>query len=319
MKAATGERLVNMKHSLKMASSSKRNEMKELQADLALFQKRLHWQVHEEGELKCIKKKAAKELAKIEAKHAKEYLELFPPTCTKIDSGSDPIVTPNLNAAIMNALSELRADSSPTDPAPQKVANAEVNESIMNTRNDIVAKNPLGIRGVDAVQVSSHRGPPTDRPPDRPCIGKGVVRGCLQERAGTRHVSQPAFFARVGHSLSGNASPLQKMQIKAWTPSDCHASFAAANFSQDISRRVRSWRHTSGDRSRAKRDTCVTNGHLSSNLGRNLSLRGGFLSRTESAGSMAQRDNRRLDCTSPRPGLRVVVRCSQAPLWGQTK
>jgi hypothetical protein len=57
---------------------------------------------------------------------------------------------------------------------------------------------------------------------------------CLQERAGARHFSQLAFFARVGHSLSGNATPLQKMQFKAWTPSDCHASFAAAGSSQDI-------------------------------------------------------------------------------------
>jgi hypothetical protein len=133
-----------------------------------------------------------------------------------------------------------------------------------------VAKNPLGARGADAVQVSSHRGTPTDRLPDRPCICKGVARGGLQERAGTRHASQLAFFARVGHSLHGNATPLQKMEFKVWTPSDCHASLAAANFSQDISRRVRSWGHTSGERSRVKRDTCVACGHHSSNLGRNL-------------------------------------------------
>jgi hypothetical protein len=133
-----------------------------------------------------------------------------------------------------------------------------------------VAKNPLGARGVDAVQVSSHRGPPTDRPPDRPCICKGVARGGLQESAGTRHVSRLAFFARVGHSLSGNATPLQKMLFKVWTPSDCHASFAAAGSSQDVLRRVRSWGHTSDGRSRIERDTCVANGHPSSNLGRNL-------------------------------------------------
>jgi hypothetical protein len=52
--------------------------------------------------------------------------------------------------------------------------------------------------------------------------------------------------------------------------------------------------HTSGGRFRAQRDTCVANGHPSPNLSRNLSLRGGFLSSTESAGSIAQRDNRHL-------------------------
>jgi hypothetical protein len=135
------------------------------------------------------------------------------------------------------------------------------------------------------------------------------ARGCLQERAGTRHASQlAASFARVDISLSGNPTPLQKMQIRVWTPSDCHASIAAAGSSQ-VFRRVRSWRHTSGDRSRVKRDTCVASSHPSSNLGRNLFPSGVFLSRTKSAGSMAQRDNRRLICTSPRPGLRAVVRC----------
>jgi hypothetical protein len=57
-------------------------------------------------------------------------------------------------------------------------------------------------------------------------------------------------------------------------------------------RRVRSWRHTSGGRLRVQRGTCVANGHPPPNLSRNLFLRGGFLSSTESAGSMAQRDNR---------------------------
>jgi hypothetical protein len=52
-------------------------------------------------------------------------------------------------------------------------------------------------------------------------------------------------------------------------------------------------------------------------------LRGGFLTTPDSAGSMAQRDNRHilwyLICTFPQPARCAVVRCSQAPRWGQTK
>jgi hypothetical protein len=292
--------------------SSEMNEKKELEKDLAWSKERLQWRRYEEMELKDIRRRAAKKLAKIEARRAKEYQELFPPTCTKIDSES--IVTPDLNAAIMSALSELRADSSSRDQTLQEEAGGETYESTLVTRNGTVVKNPLGMRGVDAGQVSSHRGPPTDRPPDRPCICKGVVRGCLQERAGTRHFSRLAFFARVRHSLSGNATPLQKMQIKVWTPSDCDASIAAAGSSQDVSRRVRSWRHTSDGRSRVKRDTCVANGHPSSNLGRNLFPCGVFLPFTKSAGSIAQGDNRHslaLGCTPRYP--------AHGPLSGAAK
>jgi hypothetical protein len=78
-----------------------------------------------------------------------------------------------------------------------------------------IAGNPLGKRGIDAVHVSSHRRPPTDRP----CICKGVARGCLSERAGTRQESQLASFTCGISSLSGNATLLQKLQFKVWTPS----------------------------------------------------------------------------------------------------
>jgi hypothetical protein len=63
------------------------------------------------------------------------------------------------------------------------------------------------------IYLSARRGPPTDRPPDKPPPWKGAPRGCLQERAGTRHVSQLASFTRGSHCSSGNASPLETMQI----------------------------------------------------------------------------------------------------------
>jgi hypothetical protein len=184
-----------------------------------------------------------------------------------------------------------------------------------------VATNPLATRGVDAVQVSSHRGPPMDRLPDKPPPCKGAFVGYLSERADTRHEGQLASFARGILSLSGNATLLQKLQNKEWTPSDRSAYSQAGRTSLKI-RRVRSWEHTSGDRSRVQRDTCVAIGHPSSDLGRNLFPCGVFLWSTESAGSIAHRDNRHssvFGCTHPVPGPRAVVRCSQAPRWGQTK
>jgi hypothetical protein len=154
-----------------------------------------------------------------------------------------------------------------------------------------------------------------DGPPDKPSPCKGASRECLQERAGTRHVSQLASFTRGSYSLSGNATPLQTMQFEVCTPSNYSASSAAG--SSQGTRRVRSWGHTSGDRSRVKRDTCVAIGHPSSNLGRNLFPCGVFLSSTESAGSMAQRDDRHslgVGCTPPCIAVHgAVVRCIQAP------
>jgi hypothetical protein len=97
-------------------------------------------------------------------------------------------------------------------------------------------------------------------------------------RAGTRHFGQLAFFARVGSSLSGNATPLQKMQTKGWTPSDCHASIAAGS-SQYDSRRVRSWKHTDAGRSRVNGHVCCIRQPFP-NLGRDLVR----LPRTKSAG-----------------------------------
>jgi hypothetical protein len=155
------------------------------------------------------------------------------------------------------------------------------------------------------VQVSSHRGTPTDRPPDRPCTCIGVVRGCLQERAGTRHIIQLASFARAGHSLRGNVTPFAaNAKIGVWTPSDCHASSQAGS-SQF---RVQSWTHPRCDRFRVNGYVCGISPPFS-NLSRNLSLCGGFLPHLCQRRSMAQRDNRRLICTSPRHGLRAVVRC----------
>jgi hypothetical protein len=135
---------------------------------------------------------------------------------------------------------------------------------------------------------SDRRSPPTDRLPDKPPPWKGAFAGSSYERANSRHVG--LLDSRRGSiGLSGNALPLQECNKRVERPSNqCHAS--AAGSSLKIA--VRSWMHTSGRRSRVKRDTCVACGDPSPNLGRNLFPCGLFLRCTKSAGSMAQRDNR---------------------------
>jgi hypothetical protein len=137
-------------------------------------------------------------------------------------------------------------------------------------------------------------------------LGKERLRGGSHERASSRHVSQLAS-SRGTNGLSGNALPLEKIQERVKTPSN--QSHASAAGSSQGSHPVRSWRHTSGRTSRV-------NGYVggilspSPNLGRNLFPYGVFLRSTKSAGSMAQRDWLT---------HRALVRCSQPPLWGQTK
>jgi hypothetical protein len=121
--------------------------------------------------------------------------------------------------------------------------------------------------------VNSHRGPPTDRPPDKPPPWKGASRGCLQERAGTRHVSQLASFSRGSHCSSGNASPLQTMQIGGCAPSN-NSALHAVGSSQGSRAELEACEVWSVQ---GQRDTCVTNCHPSSNLGRNLFPHGVFL------------------------------------------
>jgi hypothetical protein len=206
----------------------------------------------------------------------------------------------------MKVLTRLRAEPLPTDQASRKEIIGVTPVYIRNTRNGKVAKNPLGSRGVDAVQVSSHRGPPTDRPPDRPDKGRSVFGGCSLERASTQSpVCQLASSLVLDHSLSGNATPLQKLQSKVWTPSYCQASPQAGS-SQEFNR-VLSWMHPTCGRYRL-----------------NEYLRRGTSQHQTQRCSMAQRDrvtrpHRVLDRHHLCHGLRAVSGCSREPSWGQTK
>jgi hypothetical protein len=60
---------------------------------------------------------------------------------------------------------------------------------------------------------SDRRGPPTDRPPDKPPPLKDAFKGSSYERASSRHVSQLAS-SRGSNGLSGKASPVQKCNFK---------------------------------------------------------------------------------------------------------
>jgi hypothetical protein len=150
-----------------------------------------------------------------------------------------------------------------------------------------------------------------------------VTSGCLLERAGTRRaISQLAFFARMGHSLSGNATSSQKMEIKAWTPSYCHASSQAGSSqrSPKIRSRAGSFCPVGGA---GLTDTCVTSSHPSHTCGRNLFLRAGFSHWRIQRSSIAQRDRdtRHLGLGVHHPGTRPTGRCpvQPRPRWGQTK
>jgi hypothetical protein len=67
----------------------------------------------------------------------------------------------------------------------------------------------LGSRGTKAIQMSSHRGPPTDRPPDKPPPDRSVLAGCSQERANThRTSSRQALSLRSSSCLRGIVSSL---------------------------------------------------------------------------------------------------------------
>jgi hypothetical protein len=142
------------------------------------------------------------------------------------------------NKSFADLLEDHLTGASPADCPSLKGYGDEPGNTGQETKS-LDTRNPLGVRGLEAVQVSSHRGPPTDRPPDKPPPWKGASRGYLLERTGTRHVSQLASFTRGSYCSSGNAFPLQTMQFGGCAPSNNAASHAAGS-SQESSTRLAS-------------------------------------------------------------------------------
>jgi hypothetical protein len=173
-------------------------------------------------------------------------------------------------------------------------------------------RSQIGGKEVDPTQLSARRGPPTDRPPDKPPPWKGAIGGSLFKREGSPYVSQLASSFYGIRSLSGNATPLQKMQMKVCAPSNYPVSSQAGSSPSQAPEddecaagctRVAACSGSTGY-------VCDLS-HPSSDLSRNLFLRGGFLSSTESAGSIAQRDNRHSGSWLDHPreaALRAVIR-----------
>jgi hypothetical protein len=161
-----------------------------------------------------------------------------------------------------------------------------------------------GVSRVDPTQLSARRRAPTNRRPDKPPPGKGAMVGSLIERAGSPYLSQLASSSCGSHSLSGTAAQLESFQSNVQSPSTFSAISSQVGSSpsqvpEDDECVAGCTRVAAGSGSAGY--VCDLS-HPSSNLSRNLFLRGGFLSSTESAGSMAQRDNRHSGSWMHSPG-----------------
>jgi hypothetical protein len=206
--------------------------------------------------------------------------------------------------------------SSPADCSSLKGYGDELDlESTRSEKSGAGSWNLLGIRGLEAVQVSSHRGPPMDRPPDKPPPWKGASRGCLQERAGTRHFSQLASSSRGSYCSSGNALPFADNANCGVCAVEQFRVCAGgtSQFSRAELEACEAWSV------QGQRGTCVTCGHPPPNLGRDLFPRGVFLPHPSQQVQWHSATTVALTCTTLPPALRAVVRCSQVPRWGQTE
>jgi hypothetical protein len=229
-------------------------ELKEIREDLSHAQRSKKWQLQAREKFMSIRTLAKRSLLNIVRQQRREYQKLFPPTCKKADTDS-PVRQNQCNGV------QVKSQEGDRERLPIQ---GEVVQGTRTSQTECAALQD-GSK-VDPTQLSARRGPPTDRPPDKPPPCKGALRGSLQERAGTRHVSQLASFTRGYYSLSGNDTPLQKMHLKVFSPSNYSASHAAGS-SQMICEQ--SWRLVRCDRFRANGYVCCTRQPFQ-NLSRNL-------------------------------------------------
>jgi hypothetical protein len=159
----------------------------------------------------------------------------------------------------------------------------------------------------------------------------GITINCnpLPENASSsiRSNREPIYASQLASSrgslgLSGNASPMEKSNLRVKTPSN--QSHASAAGSSRGSQSVRSWRHTSGRRYRVNWYVC---GNLSPspNLGRNLSPPRRFscgspnqLVQWHSVTTVTSHDGWHVRAHAP-DALCALARRSHPPRWGQTK
>jgi hypothetical protein len=127
--------------------------------------------------------------------------------------------------------------------------------------------NLLGLRGTEAIQVSSHRGPPTDRPPDKP-VETSVFAGCSEERPNTRRTYQLASFACRPLCLSGKVAPYADNAILG-----CHAIKQYCVHAVGTSQRSQSGAELDASEVwtvQGQSGLCVVRRHPPVNQGRNL-------------------------------------------------
>jgi hypothetical protein len=134
----------------------------------------LRWFRSREDRLAAIKTRFTRELRYLKNMRKAEPNELFP---QEVASSMVPTVAqPDWSAAIATALKSYSVQTSPVD-CPFSKAHGDSFESTRSEKSGSKDWNLHGLRGTEAIQVSSHRGPPTDRPPDKPPPEVGVFAG----------------------------------------------------------------------------------------------------------------------------------------------
>jgi hypothetical protein len=193
---------------IQVAYATRQRWVRNWKSQLSFFQECRDWLRKAKPYQERITSQAQYILKRINKQQEREFQELFPPTPVAEPDHSD------LNAAIRKALESHSVSQSPADhPSPK--GNGDHLESTRPVENPVKDWNVLGTRGLEPVQMSSHRGPPTDRPPDKPPPWKGAFAGCSQERANTQRTAyRLASCFRGQHCSSGNASPFAANAIK---------------------------------------------------------------------------------------------------------
>jgi DNA-binding TFAR19-related protein (PDSD5 family) len=164
----------------------------------------LRWFRLRKDKLAAIKTRFTRELRHLKNMQKAETNVLFP---HEVASNIVPTeAQSDWKAAIETALKSYSIQTSPVD-CPFSKGYGDTIESTRSEKSGSKDWSLHGLRGTEAIQMSSHRGPPTDRPPDKPPPAVSALAGCSQERANThRTFSRLAFLCRSSRCMSGNVS-----------------------------------------------------------------------------------------------------------------
>jgi hypothetical protein len=115
---------------------------------------------------------------------------------------------------------------------------------------------PLGPGQVNVLLLlqDDRRGPPRERPPDKPPPWKGAVVGYSLEMAGTRNDQRASSPVCGAYGVGGNTSPMQEKHLNVKSPSFSSHRSQAAGTSLKIS--AQSWKRANGHRSRVNGYVC---------------------------------------------------------------